>query len=719
MENICYNCFRDSLNDAGICEKCGFNGAENREKYPLALPLGSILYGRYIVGRVLGQGGFGITYLAQDYQTKGLVAIKEFFPEAMATRTEKCTVTPYSGERGENFAYGLNSFLEEAKTMAEFIGNPNITRVDCYFEENGTGYFVMEYLDGDSFLDYIKSHGGRLGWEDTMRVALPIMDALAAMHEKGIIHRDVTPDNIYITKDGTVKLLDFGAARYSLGNVSRSLDVILKHGFAPKEQYSRHGRQGPYTDVYSLGATIYYAITGVKPDDAIERSDEDNLPLPTTLGAKISIAQEEALLKALAVAPADRYQSMPEFRAAITAPKPKADSKPETKPKPAPAKKLPKWLIPAAAAAVCAVVLLAALGSGKSEQPRKAQAETSPPESQEVWIAVETTPPTESREVHFMTMMEKMPTEVAYAERGNQPFWGQTEYPRGQVEQVVFQDTLEGAPDSAWDVSAARNRSVLAWMKGSTLTVAADGLISPNGVADYLFEDFVNLKAIDFGDCFDTSLVTSMDRMFGGCDSLESLDVSCFDTSKVTDMGHMFWSCDSLTQLDLSGLDTSKVTDMGHMFWGCNSLTQLDLSGMDTSNVTDMQSMFSGCKRLAHLDVSGFDTSNVTDMSSMFSCCFDLTSLDLSDFDTSHVTNMFQMFSSCWNLTHLDLSNFDTANVTRMKYMFNGCKVLTSLNLSGFHAGNDTNLEDMFKDCGSLTNLQCTDSAILNAYKKR
>ena len=104
MENICYNCFSDSLNDAGICEKCGFDGAKNRETYPLALPLGSILYGRYIVGRVLGQGGFGITYLAQDYQTKGLVAIKEFFPDSMATRTEKITVCPLSGERGENFA---------------------------------------------------------------------------------------------------------------------------------------------------------------------------------------------------------------------------------------------------------------------------------------------------------------------------------------------------------------------------------------------------------------------------------------------------------------------------------------------------------------------------------------------------------------------------------------------------------------------------------------
>ena len=719
MENICYNCFSDSLNDAGICEKCGFDGAKNREKYPLALPLGSILYGRYIVGRVLGQGGFGITYLAQDYQTKGLVAIKEFFPDSMATRTEKITVCPLSGEQGENFAYGLNSFLEEAKTMAEFIGNPNITRVDSYFEENGTGYFVMEYLDGDSFLNYIRARGGRLSWEDTMRVALPIMDALAAMHEKGIIHRDVTPDNIYITKDGTVKLLDFGAARYSLGNVSRSLDVILKHGFAPKEQYSRRGRQGPYTDVYSLGATIYYAITGTKPDDAIERSDEDNLPLPTTLGAKISIAQEEALLKALAVAPADRYQSMPELRAAITAPKTKADPKPEPKPESAPAKKLPKWRIPAAAAAVCAVVLLAALGSGKSEQPRKAQAETSPPESQEVWITMETTPPTESREVHFMAMMEKIPTSMPYAERGNQPFWGQTEYPRGQVEQVVFQDTLEGAPDSAWDVSAIRNRSVLAWMDGSTLYVAADGLISPNGVADYLFESFVNLQTIDFGDCFDTSQVTSMVRMFASCDSLESLDISCFDTTNVTNMDSMFWSCESLTQLDLSGFDTTNVTDMGSMFWYCESLTQLDLSGFDTSNVTNMNDMLEFCGRLVSVDLSGFDTSHVTDMGGMFCGCNDLSTLDLSSFDTSNVSSMFMMFSGCKSLTSLDLSHFDTSNVTSMKYMFDGCEALTSLNLSGFRTGDETKLDDIFSNCGSLTDLQCADNAIVKAYKNR
>ena len=317
MSMICGNCFGEALNDWGQCTVCGFDGAGNREKYPLALAPGSILNGRYIIGRVLGQGGFGITYTARDHQTGEIVAIKEFFPDSMVTRSNHTTVTPYTGERGENFAYGKDTFLLEAKTMAEFIGCPNIVRVYSYFEENGTGYFVMEYVDGQSFQSYLKAHYGRIPWEDAMRVILPVMDALSLVHEKGIIHRDIAPDNICIAKDGTVKLLDFGAARYSLGNVSQSLDVVLRHGFAPREQYKRRGRQGPYTDVYALGATLYYALTGVRPDDALERQDEDNMPLPSSLGANVTEAQEEVILKAMAVDPEDRYQSMAEFKSDV------------------------------------------------------------------------------------------------------------------------------------------------------------------------------------------------------------------------------------------------------------------------------------------------------------------------------------------------------------------------------------------------------------------
>lgn len=285
------------------------------EKYPLALPVGTILAGQYTIDKVLGQGGFGITYMATDYKTKGKVAVKEFFPDTLAYR-EVTSVISYPGERSENFEYGKTGFLQEAKTLAEFIGCENIVRIYSYFEENGTAYFVMEYIEGTSFDAYLKQKGGKISCEEAGKILIPIMDALAIVHSKGIVHRDVTPDNIYITNDGTVKLLDFGAARYSLGDKSRSLDVILKHGFAPKEQYTRRGKQGPFTDIYSLGATFYFALTGKRPPDSVERLDEDDLIPPSSLGVQLTEYQEEAILKALNVQPSDRYQSMLDFKAA-------------------------------------------------------------------------------------------------------------------------------------------------------------------------------------------------------------------------------------------------------------------------------------------------------------------------------------------------------------------------------------------------------------------
>ena len=331
MNRFCGNCFNETLNEQGICTLCGFDAQANRQIAPHALPAGTILNGRYIIGRVLGQGGFGITYTAKDHQTGQVVAVKEFFPDSMAMRSSMTEVTPFQGERGENFAYGRETFLQEAQTMAEFIGNPNIVRVYSYFEENGTAYFAMEYVDGESYLAYLKARGGKIPVAEALKILYPVMDALSAVHEKNIIHRDVTPDNIYISKNGTVKLLDFGAARYSLGNASRSLDVILKHGFAPREQYKRRGRQGPYTDVYSLGATLYYSITGIRPDDALERVDEDTVVLPSTMGVKISREQETVMMKAMAVDPEDRYQTMAEFRRALSGAKPAQKDAPAKK----------------------------------------------------------------------------------------------------------------------------------------------------------------------------------------------------------------------------------------------------------------------------------------------------------------------------------------------------------------------------------------------------
>ena len=404
----CYNCFQSMADGAAVCPSCGYKASAQTDKYPMALPPGTVLNGRYILGRVLGQGGFGITYVAQDHKTGSLVAVKEYFPDTMAARTGGPSVSAYTGQREENFLYGKECFLNEAKTLAEFIGNPNIVRVHSYFEENNTAYFVMDYVQGTSLQDYLKQRG-RLSWEETKHILEPVIEALASVHSRGVIHRDVTPDNIYITNDGTVKLLDFGAARYSLGDKSRSLDVVLKHGYAPREQYSRHGRQGPYTDVYALGATFYYCLTGRLPPDSIDRQDEDEFILPSSLGVKLPAKAEDALCKALAVSAQDRFQSMGEFYLALNeggqepappvpprpqpeppgpAPEPFPGPEPGPVPAPGPApapeptpaprpgpispvqKRLPKWALPAAGAcaAVVLCVALAAALSGQGDQ---------------------------------------------------------------------------------------------------------------------------------------------------------------------------------------------------------------------------------------------------------------------------------------------------------------------------------------------------------------
>ena len=316
-EQICYNCFQERDSLSGPCPYCGFDLAENEKKYPVALRAGTVLNDRYIVGRVLGQGGFGITYLAWDTQLEAKVAIKEFMPGELATRVEGTTVSVLSADRSEDFTYGAERFQEEARTLAKFIGNPNIAAVTSYFDENDTSYFVMDYIEGISFKTYIANHGGKVSVEDTLNVMIPVLRALTAVHQEGFIHRDVTPDNIYITKDGMVKLLDFGSARYSIGDKSKSLDVILKVGYAPKEQYIRRSRQGPYTDVYSCAACFYAALTGFLPPEALERLDRDELVPVSQCGVDIPEYLDKAILKGLAVQPEDRFQSAEEFLEAI------------------------------------------------------------------------------------------------------------------------------------------------------------------------------------------------------------------------------------------------------------------------------------------------------------------------------------------------------------------------------------------------------------------
>ena len=315
-KTLCYNCFQEKPQPEGPCPYCGFDLSENVKKYPVALRAGVILNNRYIVGRVLGQGGFGITYLAWDEKLAARVAVKEYMPNDISARVGT-TVSVAMESRAEDFTYGEERFQEEARILAKFMGQPNIAGVTDYFDENGTSYFVMDYIEGISFKTYIANQGGKVSVEEALDVMIPVLRALTAVHAEGFIHRDVTPDNIYITKDGNVKLLDFGSARYSIGDKSKSLDVILKVGYAPKEQYIRRGRQGPYTDVYSCAACLYAAITGYLPPESLERLDHDTLVPPSQMGVEIPLYLERAILKGLAVQPEDRFQTAGEFLEAL------------------------------------------------------------------------------------------------------------------------------------------------------------------------------------------------------------------------------------------------------------------------------------------------------------------------------------------------------------------------------------------------------------------
>ena len=216
---------------------------------------------------------------------------------------------------------------------------------------------------------------------------------------------------------------------------------------------------------------------------------------------------------------------------------------------------------------------------------------------------------------------------------GDSYFWGQTKYKRSDVKTITFrtfQNAEKNIPTTAWDVSAAGDRSILAWMVSGNLHVAAAGKIAPNPDASYMFAHFANLEEIDFGDCFDTSNVTNMSAMFNDCRNLTSLDLSSFDTSNATNMSDMFHDCRSLSSLNLSGFDTSGVMEMRSMFHGCSSLTSLNLDDFDTANVTDMSCMFHSCSGLTSLNLSSFDASNATDMHWMFLDC-GITKLIYSD----------------------------------------------------------------------------------------
>ncbi|MBQ2903149.1 MAG: serine/threonine protein kinase [Clostridia bacterium] len=312
----CFGCMREFGKQYEVCPHCGYV-VGTAPKIKSHLFCGTVLSGRYMLGKVLGHGGFGITYIAWDKKLNRPVAVKEFFPNALSTRSEGEThVSCYDDKASKFFRDGVRKMLDEGNRLSKFTNNENIVDVYDCFEENNTAYIVMEYLDGKDLKKYLEENGGRLAPEKTVEIIMPVLNALEDMHDEKLIHRDISPDNIFLCKKGGVKLLDFGSARLAVEDSDKSLSVMIKRGYAPKEQYASRSKQGPWTDIYAVCATLYKMITGALPTESIER-DEEPLRRFSEFGIRDCNALEKVVFKGLEVDYADRFRSVSELREAL------------------------------------------------------------------------------------------------------------------------------------------------------------------------------------------------------------------------------------------------------------------------------------------------------------------------------------------------------------------------------------------------------------------
>ncbi len=314
MEQVrCLGCMKPKTSRP-ICEHCGWD--ETGGNSPHQLPAGTVLNRQYVVGRALGQGGFGITYLGWDLYLDIPIAIKEYYPNGMVSREPNNLVTAaHHGEAAvARFQKNRDRFLREAKALARFSDIPEIVHIRNFFQANGTAYIVMEYLNGINLREYIQRKGGKLTVPETFEILRPIMEALARVHDTGLIHRDISPENIMMLARGGAKLLDFGSVRDipDASAAMTSTEPVVKPNFAPVEQYQRRGNLGPWTDVYALCATIYHCLTGQNPVDAPTRMirftdmDWDQIP-------GLTPRQAEALRRGSALMPQDRISSVREL----------------------------------------------------------------------------------------------------------------------------------------------------------------------------------------------------------------------------------------------------------------------------------------------------------------------------------------------------------------------------------------------------------------------
>ena len=660
----CKYCMSEIDDNASVCPECGKDLTCEEPIHHLRP--GTLLAGRYVVGAALGEGGFGITYLGMNTKLDMKVAIKEFFPFGYVHRvaTASATVTDRTEAADEDFfEKGRQRFLSEAKTLAKFNNETGVVSVHDFFEENNTAYIVMEYLEGQTLKAYLGKKG-RLSYGETLSLLMPAMRSLSKVHEKGLIHRDISPDNIMLTED-KVKLLDFGAARYADGG-NKSLSVMLKHGYAPEEQYRRKGEQGPWTDVYALSATIYKCITGSTPDESNERTLEDTLKKPSEYGVQIDPKCEAALMKGLAVFAKGRYRTVGDLIKGLegkdATPAVSAAPAPQIEKKPAPEK-------PAADPDKTVY----------GEDPDKTVFGDDPDKTvftnePEYEKKKEPSPvykekpdkPKENKSkkailIAFVALLligaiicgVMIISQSGKASHSEEPLHG---------EETSLNDETEPASDGYFEFTDT----------GSGYGIKAKN--KNNMPANVVIPSAHNGKP-----------VTSIGKYaFSDCSGIKSITIP----KSVTSIGeYAFNSCSGLTSVTIS----DGVKSIGDStFKGCSSLTNITIpDGVKSIGV----SAFRDCSGLTSITIPDDITSIGA---SAFRDCSGLTSITIPDSVTSIGDSTFK---GCSGLTSITISN----GVTSIgNYAFSGCNGLKSITIPD---GVKSICASAFRDCSGLTSV--------------
>ena len=680
--NRCMNCMKIIEGQVDVCPHCGYR--PKAEEVPFGIRPGTILRGRYLVGRVLGQGGFGLTYVGFDLTLEIKIAVKEYFPSGSVTRnntvSNQVQWNTVQMDR-EKWQAGCDSFLKEARRMAKLDSLPGIVHVRDTFSENQTAYIIMDFVEGETLKQRLMKTGP-MEYAACIEMFTPLMGSLGKMHGQGLVHRDISPDNIMVQPDGSVCLLDFGAAKDISFQQTQASQQVAKKGFSPPEQYREKGQIGPWTDVYALSATIYYCVTGRLLPDAMERLYEDQA-VSDMLSAGNFGEAADALRDGLKLRAEERIQTVAELLDRLEG---RGTARPQTEPADAGAGQ-PH---PEPARAGTGQPQPGLAGAGQS-RPGQVSASIVPGDGKKKDV-------TKAALIAVAVFLGVLVTAVAGAalfSGGKHVDTASVTGPAGQPDvraegteaELVAESLAEPEPSvktvpepkpqltspPVFTDDAVKSPGIL--MKDASGRLGEDSLYYGTVLGSGIGRDVI--ASVTFLDTLAQMPPPAQDLTADARDMAGlSWDVSWERNGSVMAWIEKSASRDDLYDLYIGAEGGVKAQDCKELFAGYFCVASIDFNDcFDTSLAESMSGMFFECANLKRLDLGGFDTGRVTDMSAMFCMCASLTSVDLGAFHTGAVTDMDMMFAGCRSLTGLDVSGFDVGSLESREEMFEGCAV--------------------------------------------